>query len=130
MLGTCARSCGQCPLDPLQNKLVLIKKYNLLEKIDHDADAFTQGLTYGHGTIYESTGNYAKSEVRKLDPQTGKFFVKSLLSVLRSSTALASLFGVLVNSNTNIEAGDFYLRSRLTVAQIAGSVLWRRSHFV
>jgi len=108
MLGNCARSCGQCPVDPLQNKLVLVKEYKLLEKIYHNTDAFTQGLTYGHGTIYESTGNYAKSEVRKVDPQTGKF-LKSLLSLASNFKCSCNPFFPLVNSNTNIEVPIFIL---------------------
>ena len=32
----------------------------------------SQGLTYNHGTLFESTGLYGKSSVRKLDADTGE----------------------------------------------------------
>lgn len=42
--------------------------YQILESYHHDNNAFTQGLTYFDGYVYESTGIYGKSSVRKLDP--------------------------------------------------------------
>ncbi|GMY07311.1 glutaminyl-peptide cyclotransferase [Fagus crenata] len=45
----------------------------VLNEFPHDPDAFTQGLLYaGNDTIYESTGIYTKSSVRKVALQTGK----------------------------------------------------------
>ena len=38
----------------------------------HDPDAFTQGLVYHEGYLYESTGRYGKSSLRKVDLKTGK----------------------------------------------------------
>ncbi|OGP90377.1 MAG: hypothetical protein A2031_05615 [Deltaproteobacteria bacterium RBG_19FT_COMBO_43_11] len=38
----------------------------------HDPDAFTQGLVYHKGYLYESTGRYEKSSLRKVDIKTGK----------------------------------------------------------
>mmetsp|Transcript_60871 Transcript_60871/g.149051 ORF Transcript_60871/g.149051 Transcript_60871/m.149051 type:complete len:517 (-) Transcript_60871:64-1614(-) len=41
--------------------------YKVHEKLDHDAKAFTQGLTYARGKLFESTGLYGQSTVRVLD---------------------------------------------------------------
>jgi glutamine cyclotransferase len=38
----------------------------------HDPDAFTQGLELDGETLYESTGLYGQSSVRRLDPATGE----------------------------------------------------------
>jgi glutamine cyclotransferase len=38
----------------------------------HDPDAFTQGLIYHQGYLYESTGLHGKSTLRKVDIKTGK----------------------------------------------------------
>jgi glutaminyl-peptide cyclotransferase len=38
----------------------------------HDQDAFTQGLTYVDGHLYESTGRNGKSSIRMVDLTTGK----------------------------------------------------------
>lgn len=37
----------------------------------HDATAFTQGLVWDHGTLYESAGLYGRSSLREVDPKTG-----------------------------------------------------------
>lgn len=37
----------------------------------HDPGAFTQGLLWHEGLLYESTGLYGKSTLRKVEPQTG-----------------------------------------------------------
>lgn len=38
----------------------------------HDPAAFTQGLLWYEGFLYESTGLYGESSLRKVDPQTGE----------------------------------------------------------
>lgn len=38
----------------------------------HDQEAFTQGLVFHAGSVYESTGLKGRSSLRQVDPQTGK----------------------------------------------------------
>jgi glutamine cyclotransferase len=44
------------------------RDYNLLEIAPHDTTAFTQGLSYHNGYIYESTGLEGQSRIMQLDP--------------------------------------------------------------
>ncbi len=37
----------------------------------HDADAFTQGLLFFDGSLFESVGRYGQSSLREVDPRTG-----------------------------------------------------------
>ena len=37
----------------------------------HDTSAYTQGLLWWNGKLYESTGQYGTSDLRRLDPATG-----------------------------------------------------------
>ena len=37
----------------------------------HDPSAYTQGLVWDHGTLYESAGLYGSSSLRQVDPLTG-----------------------------------------------------------
>lgn len=41
----------------------------------HDNKAFTQGLVFDNGFLYESTGNYGSSSLRKIEPATGKILM-------------------------------------------------------
>ncbi|ANM67423.1 glutaminyl cyclase [Arabidopsis thaliana] len=50
-----------------------INEIEVVAEFPHDPDAFTQGLLYaGNDTLFESTGLYGKSSVRKVDLRTGK----------------------------------------------------------
>jgi glutaminyl-peptide cyclotransferase len=46
-------------------------RVEVLREIPHDPAAFTQGLLFHHGSIYESTGQYGSSSLRRLSPETG-----------------------------------------------------------
>jgi len=46
--------------------------YEILNVWPHDPGAFTQGLTYHDGLLWESTGRYGQSSLRKVDLTTGK----------------------------------------------------------
>ena len=46
--------------------------YQVLQVLTHDITAFTQGLTYYQGYLYETTGYHGQSQVRRMDPNTGQ----------------------------------------------------------
>jgi glutamine cyclotransferase len=46
--------------------------FHVVHSYPHDPDAFTQGLTFYNGHIYEGTGLYGQSTLRKVDLKTGK----------------------------------------------------------
>ena len=46
--------------------------YKVVNVYPHDANAFTQGLFYRDGFLYESTGLHGKSSLRKVEFKTGK----------------------------------------------------------
>lgn len=45
---------------------------NVLAVYPHDPGAFTQGLVWDGGVLYESTGLYGKSSLRRVEPRTGE----------------------------------------------------------
>src|SRR5579862_5424169 len=48
----------------------------ILKTYPHDPHAFTQGLEYFDGFLYESTGETGQSSVRKVDLESGKVLQK------------------------------------------------------
>lgn len=50
--------------------------YEVINSWPHDTDAFTQGLVWHDGALYESTGLNGRSSVRKVDLQTGQVLQK------------------------------------------------------
>ena len=51
-----------------------VKEYRLkvLEEYPHDTGAYTQGLFFNDGVLYESTGQWGESTLRKVDLKSGK----------------------------------------------------------
>ncbi len=49
-----------------------VYSYNIINTYPHDVSAFTQGLVYESGVLYESTGGFNESTLRKVDLQTGE----------------------------------------------------------
>ena len=54
--------------NPLPETLQVV----VLDTLFHDRTAFTQGFEIGEGILWESTGLYGLSSLRKLDPSTGE----------------------------------------------------------
>jgi glutaminyl-peptide cyclotransferase len=46
--------------------------YRVIHSWPHDKDAYTQGLVYENGVFYEGTGQLGASNLRKVEPETGK----------------------------------------------------------
>ncbi len=59
--------------------------YRVVNSYPHDIRAFTQGLLYHEGYLYESTGQYGRSTLRKVELETGE--------VLQSLNLDRNLFG-------------------------------------
>ena len=54
----------------------LAMPYKVIRKLPHDTTAFTQGLEFYKGELYEGTGENGESQLRKLDLTTGKVLKK------------------------------------------------------
>lgn len=53
-----------------------VSSYRVVAVYPHDRQAFTQGLVYRGGFLYESTGLEGQSTLRKVRPETGEVLVK------------------------------------------------------
>jgi glutamine cyclotransferase len=53
--------------------------YQVIKKYPHDTSAYTEGLLYQDGYLYETTGTAGKSDLRKVDLATGKVIQRAKL---------------------------------------------------
>lgn len=67
--------------------------YTVLRRFPHDTTAYTQGLVYEDGRLYESTGLLGQSQIRVLDLETGTVQVVRDLPPDRFGEGLALLRG-------------------------------------
>ena len=70
---------------PVSSRLTPTHHYEVIARYPHDLEAFTQGLVFHQGELYESTGIRGRSSVRKLDLKSGR--------VLKSQRLDNDLFG-------------------------------------
>ncbi len=59
-----------------------VQTYRIVKLYPHDAGAFTEGLEFHNGYLWESTGLNGQSSIRKVDLATGKVLENHPLSTL------------------------------------------------
>jgi glutaminyl-peptide cyclotransferase len=72
-------------------------RYTLVKTYPHDPAAYTQGLVYENGILYEGTGQYGQSSLRKVSLETGE---------VSQSVSLENQFfgeGIAVNGNKIVQ---------------------------
>lgn len=60
------------PWGQLQAEEVPTYQATVLNEYPHDANAFTQGLIFWEGELYEGTGQYGESTLRRVDLESGE----------------------------------------------------------
>ncbi|MBA3319867.1 MAG: glutaminyl-peptide cyclotransferase [Pyrinomonadaceae bacterium] len=71
-----ATTSEQSPAAISSNSGVPTFGYEVVATYPHARDAFTQGLIFQDGQLWESTGQYGESSLRKVDLKTGKVLRK------------------------------------------------------
>ena len=56
----------------LNNQSPKVYGYKIINEYPHDMTSYTQGLEFYNGLLYESTGQYGESKLRKVDYKTGE----------------------------------------------------------
>jgi glutamine cyclotransferase len=90
--------------------------FTITASYPHDATAYTQGLIWADGVLYESTGRYGHSEVRRVDLKTGKILAARALAADRFGEGLALLHGKLYQITW--ESGVAYTYDAATLAPL------------
>ncbi len=71
-------SCQNKP--PLKSSPAALVRPRVIQTLPHDSLAFTQGLFFDNGLLYESTGLYGQSTLRVLDAKNGACMKKTALT--------------------------------------------------
>jgi glutamine cyclotransferase len=74
----------------------------------HDSGAFTQGLVFDGGRLFESTGRYGQSELRRVDLATGRVLQRRQLSPRDFGEGLTSHSGRLIQLTWRSRTGYVY----------------------
>lgn len=103
MLGAllCTSSCKNNGADKTGDKASIpetvkgpsVMQYQVVKEYPHSGTAFTEGLQFADGILYESTGEYGTSELRKVDLNTGKVLASQKMDGKYFGEGLAVLNG-------------------------------------
>jgi len=74
----------------------------------HDPDAFTQGLVFHDGVLYESTGLHGRSSVRKVDLETGRVLARRSVARQYFAEGLTIFQGRVVQLTWQSQKGFVY----------------------
>ena len=89
--------------------------YNLINIYPHDINAYTQGLEFVGDTLYESTGQYGASSLRKVDFITGKVIQQLPLDNAYFGEGITYFKGKIIQLTWKKKLGFVYNPSDLTL---------------
>ncbi len=84
------------------------RAYDVIRRLPHDTGAFTQGLVYSDGRLFESTGRLGRSQVREVALETGRVLAATSLAPDRFGEGLALLDGRLYQLTWKTEVAYIY----------------------
>ena len=105
-------------VEPIQTSTP-VAGYRVVNVYPHDPDAFTQGLIYRDGFLFESTGRNGQSSVRKVQLETGRVVQQHRLEQAHFGEGLTERNGELV---------QLTWRSRIAFVYDLVSFAPRRTH--
>jgi glutamine cyclotransferase len=87
--------------------------FQIIARYPHDSAAYTQGLLWTDGVLYESTGRYGESDLRRVDLRTGRVLAQTDLPANRFGEGLALLGRRLYQLTWESKVGYVYDASTL-----------------
>jgi glutaminyl-peptide cyclotransferase len=75
VLAAALAACS-CSSGTTEAQGIPVYTYEIVNTYPHDTGAFTEGLVYYKGFLYEATGQYGQSSVRKVKLETGEVLQK------------------------------------------------------
>lgn len=85
--------------------------YEIIATYPHDRDAFTQGLVYDNGVLFESTGLNGRSSLRKVNLQTGEVLQRRDIDPLYFAEGLTLFNDQLIQLTWQSNKGFVYDKS-------------------
>lgn len=98
-------ACSQSAAAPV------VQSYQVVRSFPHDPDAFTQGMIFQDGFLYEGTGLNGRSSIRKVELATGKVLRKRDLAPEFFGEGLTAWRGRLVQLTWQSQTGFVYDRA-------------------
>jgi glutamine cyclotransferase len=102
----CAASFAPAP--EAQRRQAPVSGYEIVKMYPHDRQAFTQGLVYLDGVLYEGTGLHGQSAIRKVTLETGEVLQQHRLDAKYFGEGIAIWENNLIQLTWQSEIGFVY----------------------
>ena len=89
--------------------------YEVIKTYPHDSDAFTEGLVFSNGFLYESTGLYGNSSLRRVDLETGQVLQTHRLPDQFFGEGIAIVNNTIVQLTWQSHSGFVYDENSFTI---------------
>jgi len=99
------------------NPPLLRYTYNIVNMYPHDKEAFTQGLVLENGSLYEGTGLYGESTLRRIELGTGKVLQIYALPNQFFGEGITIIDGKIVQLTWESQTGFVYDKNSFQVLQ-------------
>ncbi len=100
---------------PAPTQLPIYYTYRVLNTYSHDTAAYTEGLVFSGGELFESTGQVGTSSLRRVDPQSGRVLQQYKLEGDLYGEGLAAVDDTLVQLTWRNHVGFVYQKQSLAV---------------
>ena len=91
--------------------------YEVIHAYPHDPNAFTQGLIFLDGTLYESTGLNGRSTVRRVQLETGKVLQQAVVDSVYFAEGMTNWGPDLIQLTYKNQRGFVYDRASFKIKQ-------------
>ena len=105
---------AQANLNSINASRIPICGFEVIHTYPHDDQAFTQGLVYDGGVLYEGTGEYGQSTLRRVDLKSGRILQQTRLNGSFFGEGVAVCKGRLVQLTWKSGIGLVYDKQNLT----------------
>jgi glutamine cyclotransferase len=85
-----------------------VYSYTIINTYPHDRNAFTEGLLIDDGVLYESTGLYGNSSLRRVELETGEVLQTYTLSPQYFGEGIAAYEGKIIQLTWRSQTGFVY----------------------
>ncbi len=103
--------------EPLLAKTAPVYQYEVVNVYPHDPEAYTQGLVYLDGFLYEGTGLNGKSTLRKVDLVTGTVLEYHELASQYFGEGIAVFDDKIIQLTWQSQMGFYYDRETFTLVE-------------
>ena len=108
LLGACVSAEREAPASPIEQGAPALYGYRVVKTYPHDSRAYTQGLVYRDGVLFESTGLNGRSTLRRVRLETGEVLHQHQLEARYFGEGLVDWGGQLIQLTWQTNVGFVY----------------------